>query len=73
MTPKDISKELMALSNVLDEVRSRLTNIIPELVQQNADDFLVSSSTLAISGLNRYSKNLQRLAENISADKPTDN
>ena len=73
MTPKDISKELMALSNVLDEVRSRLANIIPELVQQNADDFLVSSSTLAISGLNRYFKNLQRLAENISADKPTDN
>ena len=71
MTAKDTSTELMALSKILDEVRTRLANMIPDLVQQNADDYLVSGATLAISGLNRYSKNQKQLAENINADKKT--
>ena len=58
MDIKNTSQELNNLGQNLVEIRTRLANQIPALVECNIDNYFLANATLVLSNLSRYAKYL---------------
>ena len=65
----NILKELDEMGTMLDNVKSRLARLMPDLVDGIQDDFLISKATMTISSLSRYSRYLRTLHDEIGCEK----